>query len=70
MGALPAGLAQQEDENEWMEASCPRLVSARLANPGVVGAPRLHPRYFPRSQRMRLSQALPSEKEEFSNPYE
>jgi hypothetical protein len=43
---MPARLAQQDDENGLMEAACPQAVSASLANPNGVRAPRLHPRYF------------------------
>jgi hypothetical protein len=51
---MPARRAQQEDENGMMEAACPQAVSARLANPGGVGAPRLHPRYFLRRGREKI----------------
>jgi hypothetical protein len=43
---MPAWLAQREDEKGMMEAACPQAVSASLANPDRVRAPRLHPRYF------------------------
>jgi hypothetical protein len=46
---MPAWLAQQEDKNGLMEAACLQAVSASLANPDGVRAPRLHPRYFLRS---------------------
>ncbi len=44
---MPTRLAQQDNENGMMEAACPQAVSAGLANPDEVRAPRLHPRYFP-----------------------
>jgi hypothetical protein len=47
---MPARLALQEDEEGMMEAACPQAVSASLANAGGVGAPRLHPCYFPGSR--------------------
>jgi hypothetical protein len=47
---MPAWLAQQEDKNGLMEAACLQAVSASLANPDGVRAPRLHPRYFLRSR--------------------
>jgi hypothetical protein len=48
---MPTQLAQQDDEKGMLEAACPQAVSATLANPGRVSAPRLHPRYFLRSTR-------------------
>jgi hypothetical protein len=43
---MPPRQAQQEDEKGMMEAACPQAVSASLANPDGVRAPRLHPRCF------------------------
>jgi hypothetical protein len=43
---LPARLAQQEDEKGMMEAACPQAVSASMANPDGVRAPRLHSPHF------------------------
>ncbi len=44
---MPARLAQQDDENGMMEATCPQAVSAGLANSDGLGALRLHPGDFP-----------------------
>jgi hypothetical protein len=46
---MPARMAQQDNENGMMEAACLQAVSASLANPDGVRAPRLHPRYFLKS---------------------
>ncbi len=43
---MSAWLLRQDCENGVMEAACPQAVSAGLANPDGVGAPRLHLRYF------------------------
>jgi hypothetical protein len=46
---MPARLALQDDEKGMREAACPQAVSASLANPDGVRAPRLHSCYFLRS---------------------